>query len=116
MIQKTKITGGVMLSARPFSAPNRNAGCEIFARVTSANGQRRDVSVRVCGLDSAMALSDVAILMTAIRAITDEARQQMEVVQESGKAAFDFRQRLEQEALSRKKHVHRSRTWRGKRQ
>lgn len=82
MITKKPIPDGVLLRVKPFSEPNRNAGCELLARVTSSQGTRRDVQVFIGNLNNVMALTDVTILMTALRALTDEVEKQMDVVQE----------------------------------
>ena len=70
MITKKPIPDGVLLRVKPFSEPNRNAGCELLARVTSSQGTRRDVQVFIGNLNNVMALTDVTILMTALRALT----------------------------------------------
>jgi len=86
MITKKPIPDGVLLRVKPFSEPNRNAGCELLARVTSSQGTRRDVQVFIGNLNNVMALTDVTILMTALRALMDEVEKQMDVVQEKAKA------------------------------
>jgi len=87
MIDMKPIPDGVLLRVKPFKRPNRNAACELLARVTSSQGTRRDAQIFVGNLNNVMALTDVRILMTAMRALTDEAEKQMDVVQQKAAKA-----------------------------
>lgn len=81
MIQVQSIADGVMLSTKPFREPNKNAACEILAKITSTQGTRRDARLYVCNLNKVMTIGDARILMTALRVLTDEVQKQMEEVQ-----------------------------------
>lgn len=81
MIQVRPITDGVMLRTKPFRKPNKNASCELLAKVTSTQGTRRDAEIFVGGLNNVMTISDARILMTALRALTEKVQEQMEKVQ-----------------------------------
>ena len=87
MIDMKPITDGVLLRLKPFRKPNRNAACELLAKVTSSQGTRRDAQVFVGNLNNMMTLTDVRILMTAMRALTEEVEKQMDVVQEQAAKA-----------------------------
>ncbi len=82
MIRKKSIPNGVMLRVKPFNEPNRNAACEILARVVSSQGTRRDAHICVCNLNNLMTLSDTTILMTAMRSLLEETQKYMDEVQE----------------------------------
>lgn len=87
MIKMKPIPDGVLLRVKPFSEPNRNAACELLAKVTSTQGTRRDVKVFVGNLNNMMALTDVRILITALRALTDRAEKEMDAVQQQAAKA-----------------------------
>jgi hypothetical protein len=80
-ISQWSIPDGVRLVAQPFSEPNKNADCEVIAEVKSATGDRRDVRITITNLKW-MKLSDVPILMAALRSVMEKAQIQMPKVQE----------------------------------
>lgn len=81
MIQTHEIPDGVMLVVEPFSSPNKNAACKIIAEIKSTRPGRRDAHFRVCDLGNVMTFSDLVILLNSLRALIDEARKQMDMIQ-----------------------------------
>ena len=66
----------------PFEEGNKNEPCRIIAEIKWSQGKRRVVRFRVCELRHMMTLSDMAILMNAMRLLTDEVNKRMTKAQE----------------------------------
>ena len=81
MIQIHEVPDGLLLSVEPFGKKNRNAACRIIAEIRSSQGKRRDVRFRVCNLDNTLTLSEMSLLMTDMRLLTDAVNEQMAKVQ-----------------------------------
>lgn len=75
MIDRKKTATGCALTTKPFSAPNENQHCEIVCEVT-VNARQGSVQMRINHLRW-MTLADAAILSTALRAVSDEATEQI---------------------------------------
>ena len=81
MIHRYQIPDGVRLVADPFSVPNKNAACQIIAEVKSLHGDRSDARMEVVNLKW-MKIGDAAILINALRAMIEEAQNQLVKVRE----------------------------------
>ena len=74
LIQSFDIPDGVRLVAEPFSEPNNNAPCEVISEV-KFQGDKRNIRIMISDLKW-MKVSDVAILISALRAVVDESQLQ----------------------------------------
>lgn len=81
MIEKHQTANSVVFQVCPFSKPSRNAACRIMAEVKSVRGTRRDARIIVSDLNNVMTISDVSILVNALRAMSAEVQAEMDQVQ-----------------------------------
>ena len=69
MIRTHEMPDGFILDTEPFGKENKNARCKIISEIKSLRN-RCDVRFSLANLDHVMTLTDVAILMNAMRALT----------------------------------------------
>lgn len=81
VIQSHEIPDGVRLVAEPFSEPNKNAACQVVSEV-KFQPNKRNIRIHVANLKW-MKVSDVVILINALRAMIQESQSQTSIPKKS---------------------------------
>ncbi len=72
MIETHEIPDGLLLSLEPFKEGKKNESCKIIAEIRWSKSKGSVVRFRICELQDMMMLSDMTILMNAMRLLIDE--------------------------------------------